>query len=201
MKSSIKFALCMVLACACVNAIFAYQYSRLKSEIEQDRILTNTVITERDNAILLAEQWEQQYRESLKEIAELKDRLADQQEENAELTHWNEEVSSAMDEMIYNGFVDLGMFKLTAYCACEKCNGKWAGSPTASGTSPKSGRTVAVDPKVIPLGSKLCIDGRVYYAEDTGSAVKGHTIDIFMDSHEEAIQHGVRYANVQLAWQ
>ncbi len=93
--------------------------------------------------------------------------------------------------------VSLGLFRLTAYDACIICCGKTDGI-TKSGIHAKSGRTVAVDPDVIPLGSRIRINGHTYIAEDTGSAVKGYHIDIFMDTHEEAKRFGNRYARVFL---
>ena len=93
-------------------------------------------------------------------------------------------------------------FKTTGYCTCKKCCGKWSpevsGKPasTASGTTPTAGRTVAVDPSVIPLGSTVIIDGVSYIAEDTGSAVKGNIIDIYFSSHSEACNWGIRYKEV-----
>ncbi len=85
--------------------------------------------------------------------------------------------------------------ELTAYCPCAKCCGKWAGGNTASGTVPTVGRTVGVDPAVIPLGATVYIDGHAYKAEDTG-AFEGNIIDIFMESHEDALQFGRREATV-----
>ena len=60
------------------------------------------------------------------------------------------------------------------------------------------GRTVAVDPSVIPYGSRLLIGGYVYIAEDTGSAIKGRHIDMFMDSHDVAMQFGKKQGQVFL---
>ena len=88
--------------------------------------------------------------------------------------------------------------ELTAYCPCEKCCGQWAGGNTASGTVPTAGRTVGVDPEVIPLGTTVYIDGQAYRAEDTG-AFTGNIIDIYMDSHEEALRFGRREATVTWA--
>lgn len=88
-----------------------------------------------------------------------------------------------------NDFV-LMQVKTTAYCGCKKCNGKWYGSPTATGTDYVVGRTIAVDRNVIKLGSKVEIDGHVYIAEDTG--VKGKHIDIYFDSHSSALKYGVK---------
>lgn len=86
----------------------------------------------------------------------------------------------------------LGIFEVTAYCHCELCNDQWAYGNTFSGTYPEVGRTIAVDPSVIELGSEIMIDDHVYIAEDTGSGITGNHIDIYMGSHDEAIQFGRR---------
>lgn len=85
--------------------------------------------------------------------------------------------------------INLGEFTITHYCACSRCCGKSDGV-TATGTQATAGRTIAVDPKVIPLGTEVIIDGQSYIAEDTGGAIKGNKIDIFCESHEEAINRG-----------
>ena len=86
----------------------------------------------------------------------------------------------------------LGNFKLTAYCSCSRCCGKWAGGPTASGVRPKAGRTVAMGG--VPFGTKLRINGTVYTVEDRGTGY-GH-VDIFFGSHAEALRFGSRRADV-----
>ena len=91
----------------------------------------------------------------------------------------------------------LGWFKLTAYCGCSTCNGKWGaidryGNPLVSGT-------IAVDPKVIPLGSKVRIGDRIYTARDTGGKwVRGEHIDIYMESHDAAKRFGLQHGDVWL---
>ncbi len=85
--------------------------------------------------------------------------------------------------------------KCTAYCPCRSCSGGY-GTRTASGRRAIAGRTIAVDRRVIPLGSKVVIDGHTYIAEDTG--VKGRTIDIYMNSHSKTNQWGVRYKTVKI---
>lgn len=91
----------------------------------------------------------------------------------------------------------LGNFKLTAYCACAKCCGKSDGI-TATGTVATQGRTIAVDPSVIPYGTEVIINGNTYVAEDCGGAIKSNKIDIYFDSHAEALQFGVQYADVYI---
>ena len=93
--------------------------------------------------------------------------------------------------------VSLGEFKLTAYCACRKCCGKSDGI-TATGTVATQGRTIAVDPRVIPYGAEVVINGHTYVAEDTGGAINYNRIDVFFDSHQAAWDFGVQYAEVFL---
>ena len=97
--------------------------------------------------------------------------------------------------------VSLGEFKITYYCACSKCCGEWADGITATGTTATEGRTIAVDPKVIPYGTEVTIryqDGteHTYISEDCGGAIKGNRIDVFMESHEAALVAGVKYGEV-----
>ena len=92
---------------------------------------------------------------------------------------------------------NLGRFKLTAYCACAKCCGKSDGI-TATGTKATQGRTIAVDPKVIPYGTEVIINGHTYVAEDCGGSIKSNRIDIYFDSHKEALKFGVQYADVYI---
>lgn len=97
--------------------------------------------------------------------------------------------------------ISLGEFKITHYCPCEKCCGEWADGITATGTTASEGRTIAVDPKVIPYGTEVTIcyaDGteHTYTAEDCGGAIKGNRIDVFMESHEAALIEGVKYGEV-----
>lgn len=87
---------------------------------------------------------------------------------------------------------------LTAYCPCKRCCGKTDGI-TASGTQATAGRTVAVDNSIIPYGTEIIIDGHSYIAEDCGAAVKGYTIDIFFDTHEEALSFGKQTKTVYIA--
>ncbi len=88
------------------------------------------------------------------------------------------------------------VYKITAYCPCSKCCGKSTGR-TASGTTAIAGRTVAASSK-FAFGTKLNIGGHVYTVEDRGGAVNGNKIDIFVNTHAEALQWGVRYLNVSV---
>lgn len=88
--------------------------------------------------------------------------------------------------------------KATAYTAsCEGCSGT-----TATGINLKANpneKVIAVDPSVIPLGSKVYVEG---YGEavagDTGGAIKGNRIDIFIPSEHDAINFGVKQVKVTI---
>ena len=65
---------------------------------------------------------------------------------------------------------------------------------TSTGTVPKVGYTIAVDPKVIPYGTRVYIPqlNKIFVAEDCGSAIKGKRIDIFMSTYEECMEWGYK---------
>ena len=88
------------------------------------------------------------------------------------------------------------IFKVTAYCSCAKCCGKTTGR-TASGTKATAGHTVAASGQ-FSFGTKLMINGQEYTVEDRGGAIQGNRIDIYMNSHVEAVAWGVKYLPVQV---
>lgn len=92
----------------------------------------------------------------------------------------------------------LGEFQVTGYCSCTICYGEKEERLTKSETVPRASHTVAADPSVIPLGTRIVIDDVVYTVEDTGKAVEGMRLDIFFDSHEEAVRYGRKEKYVYL---
>lgn len=88
--------------------------------------------------------------------------------------------------------------RTTGYCNCRSCAGQWAGAATASGKRPRARHTIAVDRRLIRLGTKVRIGNVTYTAEDTGGAIKGRRIDIYYASHRKATSHGVRYQNAKV---
>ena len=102
--------------------------------------------------------------------------------------------------------------KATAYCLCKKCCGKSPDNPrygyTASGLRilPGTGmKVIAVDTSVVPLGTNVYVEG-LYgagnygyaVAADTGSAIKNMKIDLYMDTHEQALSWGVKTVNLYI---
>lgn len=94
-------------------------------------------------------------------------------------------------------------YAITAYCACYDCCNK---NPTdkgygitASGAKAQQGITVAADTKVLPFGTKIYIEGvgeRI--VQDTGSKIKGKKIDLYFDSHQEALNFGRQIRQVTI---
>lgn len=95
-------------------------------------------------------------------------------------------------------------FVVTSYCGCSKCCGKWSSGSDSNavgclGVKLTPYYSIAVDKSVIPLGTVLWDDeGNYYRAEDTGSGVKDHHIDVFTGDHEAALQAGVD--SIRLYW-
>ena len=99
--------------------------------------------------------------------------------------------------------VFLGEFTLTTYCPDSCCCGKWASGYTATGTLATEGRTIAVDPDIIPYGTHILLiwpDGtqHSYIAEDCGGGVNGNHIDVFFNDHQAARVFGVQSAMAYL---
>lgn len=98
--------------------------------------------------------------------------------------------------------ISLGMFKLTAYCPCTLCCGKWADNRRnnivygAIGEELKENYSIAVDPDVIPYRSEVIINGKAYKAQDCGGAIKGNRIDVYFEDHDDALEFGVQYKEV-----
>ena len=110
-------------------------------------------------------------------------------------------------DMAVQDYVSLGEFKLTSYCACEKCCGYWAtirpldenGDPivyTASGAVARQGVTVAADTSILPFGTVILIGGEEFTVQDVGGGVDGKHIDIYFEDHQAAREFGVRYETI-----
>ena len=109
------------------------------------------------------------------------------------LTPINVEARVQSDEKL----LSMGECKITYYCSCEECSGKW-GTQTSTGNHCEEGRTCAVDPDVIAYGTRVKVGNNVYVAEDCGSRVKGDAIDIYVDDHETTEKLGVQFKKVWL---
>ena len=91
----------------------------------------------------------------------------------------------------------LGTYKITHYCGGACCNDQWAGV-TSTGAPLVEGDTIAVDPTIIPYGTKVIINGHIFTASDCGGAIKGNHIDVFVNDHNRGNNLGVYFTNVYL---
>ncbi len=112
-------------------------------------------------------------------------------------------IQTAIDEIIEEGTQDVVEgynfthsleMRVTAYTPFDPgCTGI-----TATGTTARHG-VVAVDPSVIPLGTKVYVSGYgIAIAEDTGGAIKGNRLDVCFSSREAALEWGVRNVTVYI---
>ena len=110
------------------------------------------------------------------------------------------EEESVKEDFIYKEielltYETIGEFTITAYCPCSKCCGRNTGI-TASGTEAQEGMTVAADIDVLPFGTKISIDGigeRVVEdipADFIVEKYDGKIIDLYFDSHQDALEFG-----------
>ncbi|HEY3367699.1 MAG TPA: 3D domain-containing protein [Symbiobacteriaceae bacterium] len=92
----------------------------------------------------------------------------------------------------------------TAYTSGPESTGKRRGHPlyglTATGTRARQGRTIAVDPARIPLGSRVCVAelGECLIAEDTGGAIRGNRVDLYMENVADALRWGRQRVRIQV---
>jgi 3D (Asp-Asp-Asp) domain-containing protein len=95
--------------------------------------------------------------------------------------------------------------EVTAYCPCTRCCGPTAVGVTASGlpVTHNDGHFVAADTRMLPFGTQVRIPGygqdRAVPVIDTGSAIKGHKLDVYFASHTDALQWGRRWVLVTIA--
>lgn len=97
------------------------------------------------------------------------------------------------------GWRHLTNMTITAYCGCHKCCGSWSVfKKTASGTTPTQGRTVAMS-RSVPFGSVVVIPSlgigvtnKPLYVEDRLALRYDRRIDVYMDSHRDALRFGKR---------
>lgn len=105
--------------------------------------------------------------------------------------------------------ISLGEYRLTAYCGCSKCCGKWgenrpldeSGKPivyTANMSIAKEGVTIAADINILPYDTKVIIDGHEYIVQDKGGVINGNRIDIYFESHQDALNFGVQYKEIYI---
>ena len=101
--------------------------------------------------------------------------------------------------------ISLGEFKLTAYCSCSLCCGRWAHNRPvdeygneivigSSGQTLTAGYSIAVDPTVIPYGTVIVIDGKEYEAQDCGGRATWQVFSADTHSGTSHVRYGLRHS-------
>ena len=93
-------------------------------------------------------------------------------------------------------------YVVTAYCPGSCCCGRWADGYTASGYKIKPGDRFVAAPRQIPFGTKVIIPGynnnKPVKVLDRGGAIKGNKLDVFFDTHKEALRWGRQSLKVRI---
>jgi 3D (Asp-Asp-Asp) domain-containing protein len=92
--------------------------------------------------------------------------------------------------------------RVTAYCPCPKCCGEYSDGQTACGHKISPGDTFVAADKKYRFGTEMLIagynSGEPVKVLDRGGAISGDRLDVFFNSHEEALEWGVKYVNVKV---
>ncbi len=92
--------------------------------------------------------------------------------------------------------------RVTAYCPCSECCGQYADGITASGHKIQPGETFVAADKRYSFGTEIVIPGydndRPVKVLDRAGAIKGNRLDVFFDSHRQALEWGVKYLDVEV---
>jgi 3D (Asp-Asp-Asp) domain-containing protein len=92
--------------------------------------------------------------------------------------------------------------RVTGYCPCRKCCGKFSDGKTASGKriTYNGGKFIAADTSLLPFGTRVSIPGynggRPVPVEDRGGRIKGRRLDLFFYSHHQAKEWGAQWVDV-----
>ena len=94
------------------------------------------------------------------------------------------------------------IIKVTAYCPCSICCGRWADGQTASGYWIQPGDKFVAAPKHIPFGTRFIIPGynndKPVEVKDRGGAITVERLDVYFDTHDEALEWGVKYLEIKI---
>lgn len=200
MVTKSKIILFMLIVLIFTALFICYDYTSRNNESDESIEATeSSSVNETVEIVASTEQTEAQSSETTE--ASVNETIVNVEVDNTNIdtnidTNVNTNVDTNINANTDANLVSLGEFLLTAYCPCSSCCGQWAGGATASGVMPVSNHTIAVDTGVISFGTEVIINGITYVAEDTGGAIRGNRIDIYFDTHQEALNFGVQYAEV-----
>lgn len=169
-RNGIKFFIAVIIILCIFSAGFTWKFDKVNKELIETQNELNLVRTEFSTS-------QKEYENNIESL-------------NTELIKSNIIITDLKIneyELIY-----LGDYKITHYCTEKRKHICGTGEGiTATGSRVLAGRTVAVDPSVIPYGTEMYIEGYGWrVAEDCGGAVNGNHIDIAVETHAKALSMG-----------
>lgn len=133
-------------------------------------------------------------------------KAAEQKIDAQEKTHWDIEVKKMESQPMKVTYIDhwqVVKMRTSAYCPCKICCERWASIPVSSGKrKTASGHTINVGDKFVaaprnyPFGTEMVIEGyaggKIVKVEDVGGAIKDNKLDLYFDTHKEALEYGIK---------
>ncbi len=114
----------------------------------------------------------------------------------------NSTMNNLIDSSEQSGEWQTVQMRVTAYCPCQKCCGKYSDGVTASGYKIRPGDAFVAADKEYSFGTEMIIagykNGEPVKVLDRGGAIRGNRLDVFFYSHEEALKWGVRDLGVKV---
>ena len=111
-------------------------------------------------------------------------------------------VIKAAEAVSQSGEWQTVQMRVTAYCPCQKCCGKYSDGITACGHKIRPGDAFIAADKKYPFGTEMSIVGyknaKPVKVLDRGGAICGNRLDVFFESHEQALKWGVKYLDVKV---
>lgn len=197
MKTEKYFAIAMSLVVAiCILAMcLGWKFDKLNEELTT---MQNKLSATQEELVTTQENYQAEIEKSVRLNEELNIVTNKFNNINEELKNANATIADLKSDEYK--LVYIGNYKLTHYCTEKRAHICGTGSGlTATGTKVTAGRSIAVDPSVIPYGSKVYIEGYGWRtAEDCGGGVDGKHIDIAVDSHSKALSMGTKTGGVWL---
>ena len=191
-KEMLKLFILVGIVFAAISLIGIYQHQK---DLQNDIVELKESVQVRNDEI---DKKDEKINELSDKIVFLLEQVKKLENEKKELTKPTKYTSNKNptrgqdDKMHY-----IGIFEATAYDDSPESQGKWVGQ-TATGRKPQVG-VIAVDPKVIPLGTELFVEGYgKCVAGDTGGAIKGRRLDLFFNTKSEVYNWGRKKVKVYI---
>lgn len=176
-----------------------YEKNTYNNELNETKTQYEQQIQEKDNQIKMLEEEKTNLNTKVEELNKEIEALKIAKAQKSTATSRGGSTSTSRETVPTSAPLGEGWIwaNASAYCACMQCCGKTNGI-TASGTKATAGRTIAA-PSTYAFGTKIEIAGMgTYVVEDRGGAIKGNKIDIYFNTHEEALQFGRRNLQIKV---